>query len=234
MTDENEDDTTDNDSDIDNDNTCDEEIQADNNSLFLQFLNVTSKEELLQVTNLAEKPDPQENEKEIEVNENETDNSATSASSSTSTSTTSTSSSNTPSSAPKITTSLSIHFEDKTITDAVTKRLTEFISFLTIDVLKKYEDDLKLELAEAASAAMYKNNKRSQMSEETSKIINAEQSINAPIVTSIINEQVDSEVKKLQNKLATLEHRIKLKKEEERQVKYWASSEVQEAQAHYF
>lgn len=41
-------------------------------------------------------------------------------------------------------------------------------------------------------------------------------------------------MKKLQNKLATLEHRIKLKKEEERQVKYWASSEFQEAQAHYF
>ena len=38
----------------------------------------------------------------------------------------------------------------------------------------------------------------------------------------------------MDNKLATLKHRIKRKKEEEEQIKEWASAKFQEEQAHYF
>ena len=85
--------------------------------------------------------------------------------------------------------------------------LHKLLSLLTVSVFEKNEETAQIKLAEAECSAMYLNTKRRQMSNEVSKILADEQSNKAPIMKSIIKDDVKAELQAMKHKFHAQENK---------------------------
>ena len=83
--------------------------------------------------------------------------------------------------------------------------LEEFIPIRIVKVFDTYTDRIQDELAEAAALALYKNVKSTELSNDTNKIISEEQSIDAPVVDTIIDSKVNKKVEQMTNQLTAIQ-----------------------------
>ena len=117
--------------------------------------------------------------------------------------------------------------QEKRIVDSCEDILIRLLPHLTLDVYEGYIGKIQFALAESQALALYNNAKHSELARETSKIVSAEQSVNAPIVKSMINEGIDFKLKQLQNKIDNLTKKNRKAKEELKDLKGQACSENQ-------
>ena len=73
--------------------------------------------------------------------------------------------------------------------------LHQLVPLLTISVFDKFEEAARFKLAEAECAAMYENTKRSQLSNDVEKLLASEESVTAPLLKTIVNEDVKAELR---------------------------------------
>ena len=86
--------------------------------------------------------------------------------------------------------------------------LFKLIPILTVSVFERYQEAAQFKLVEAEYAAIYKNTKRSQMRIEVSKILDNEQSVKAPILKTIISNEVQTELTKMRNQVRNSQRKI--------------------------
>ena len=70
-----------------------------------------------------------------------------------------------------------------------------------------HQEQIQFDLAEAASLALYNNNKKIQLSNDVSKILHEEQSIKAPLMQMMIRDQVKWEINQMTSKITTLQQK---------------------------
>ena len=117
--------------------------------------------------------------------------------------------------------------QEKRTIDSCTNILIRLLPHLTFDVYEGYTKKMEFALAEAKALALYNNAKHSELARETNKIVSVEQSVNAPIVKSMINEGIDFKLKQLQNKIDNLTMKNKKAKEDLKDLKGQACSKNQ-------
>ena len=98
--------------------------------------------------------------------------------------------------------------QDNKILNAIIPVLFKLIPLLTVSVFERYQESAQFKIAEAECAALYENAKRSQMCNEVSKILDKEQSVKAPIIGSIIQNSVQTEMHKMRNRIKQSSQKI--------------------------
>ena len=98
---------------------------------------------------------------------------------------------------------------DEKILNSVLPILHQLVPLLTISVFDKFEEAARFKLAEAECAAMYENTKRSQLSNDVEKLLASEESVTAPLLKTIVNEDVKAELRAMKNKFNTQQQKLK-------------------------
>ena len=98
---------------------------------------------------------------------------------------------------------------DTKIINYVMPILHKLLPLLTVTVFERYEEEAQFKLAEAECKALYENTKRSQMSNDVSKLLAVEQSVNAPTMKQLVTNDVKAELKAMKNKFHALENKNK-------------------------